>query len=171
MSIQYRTIIGIDPGATGAIAVFWGAQLTRVLDIAHLKETGKSKKRINISDLVASLRILVGNAGHPDLVTVYMEQAHAMPGQGVSSMFAYGRTNGIIEGVLGGIGVVNVKKVVPAVWKRRLNLLGHNGNKMAGMEKARRLYPSAPLELAKHHNRAEAILIGHYGCLVEGVMK
>lgn len=90
-------------------------------------------------------------------------------------MFAYGRTNGVIEGVLAGLGFTckesPLKKVPPAVWKRRLSLLSNAHPKDAGLKKARELYPHAELHLKKHHNRADAILIGHYGCQMEGLVK
>lgn len=165
-----KTIIGIDPGVTGAVSIFCGGAFLRVYDFSHIRDTTKSKKRMDVFDLVAKLNELVAYAGFPHELIVYLEQGQSMPGQGVSSTFNYGRTCGIIEGVLAGLCVTNVKKIMPVVWKRRLNLLSNAKPKDAGLQKARTLYPSAPLKLAKHHNRADAILIGHYGCLMEGML-
>jgi crossover junction endodeoxyribonuclease RuvC len=159
-------ILGIDPGVTGAIAVFYQGLLSTVLDIPYTQEGSKKvKKCVHVKKLVEMLALL------DDESIVYLEQAQSMPGQGVSSTFHYGRTNGIIEGVLGALGFIQVKKVVPARWKRQLGLIGNTSQKHADLLKARRLYPDAELHLAKHHNRADAILIGHYGCLMEGLLK
>jgi crossover junction endodeoxyribonuclease RuvC len=168
-----RTIVGIDPGVTGAVAIFYHATLSTVFDIPFIQESSKSKKRIDAVQLVYLLgEHLWCLEGH---YAIYMELAQAMPKQGVSSMFAYGRTNGVIEGVLAGLGFMDkestLKKVPPAVWKRRLNLLSNVHPKDAGLHKARELYPHAELHLKKHHNRADAILIGHYGCQMEGLVK
>lgn len=164
-------ILGIDPGVTGAVALFKDGRFLKVLDIPVKPGGSKEKKVID----AAALAYLLVEELWESYPRVYMERAHAMPGQGVSSTFGYGLTNGIIEGVLAALGLTSdgnpLKKVVPAVWKRRLHLLSNAHPKDAGLKKARALYPEAPLSLAKHHNRADAILIGHYGCLMEGVIR
>jgi crossover junction endodeoxyribonuclease RuvC len=163
-------ILGIDPGVTGAIAHFLDGKLIEVVDIPFQQEgSRKTRKRINGKALRDLLHNRLDVGWEP--VEVYLEQAQSMPGQGVSSTFNYGRTTGIIEGVLFGIGRFNIKKVMPARWKRQLGLIGNTSQKNTDLLKARALYPHAPLELKKHHNRADAILIGHYGCLMEGLLK
>lgn len=162
-------ILGIDPGATGAAAYFDNGTLIEVIDIPFVQEgSRKTKKRIDILGIVGLIKRFLVLAGTSNLC-VYLEWAQAMPQQGVSSVFNYGRTSGIIEGVLAGLGICAVKKIVPARWKRQLGLLGNGLPKHADLQKARALYPQADLRLAKHHNRADAILIGHYGCLMERV--
>ncbi len=168
-----KVVIGIDPGVTGAVAIFRHASLSTVFDIPSMRDTNKSKRKVDVE----RLHDLFDEHLWPieEAFRVYLELSHAMPGQGVSSMFSYGRTSGLIEGLLAGLGFTNtespIKKVPPAVWKRRLNLLSNAHAKEAAMKKAKVLYPHAPLTLAKHHNRAEAILIGHYGCQMEGLVK
>jgi crossover junction endodeoxyribonuclease RuvC len=167
-----KTIIGIDPGVTGAVAQFYGSDLVALHDLPIAMEVSKkTKKRLDIRAFATLIKFISRDAGAGNAITAYMEQAQAMPGQGVSSMFGYGRTNGIIEGVLVGLGIERIIKVPPAVWKRRLNLLSNAHPKDAGLQKARELYPHAELHLKKHHNRADAILIGHYGCQMEGLVK
>lgn len=167
-----RYVIGIDPGVTGAIAVFKDGQLFAVNDIPFTAESGKSKKRV---DVFALFDLLCGGMAYiGGSCPVYLEHSHAMPQQGVSSMFHYGRTTGIIEALLVGACLVTqdapVIRIVPARWKRALNLIGNFLPKDADLQKARKLYPQADLRLKKHHNRADAILIGHYGCLQEGLL-
>jgi hypothetical protein len=165
------TILGIDPGVTGAIAHFLDGKLIEVLDIPFLCEgSNRTKKRIDLKKFIAMVRAINVN---PSAVIVYLERAQAMPGNGFSSsaMFNYGRLNGIIEGVLEMHGIGNVKKIMAVRWKRQLGLIGNTSQKNTDLLKARALYPHAPLELKKHHNRADAILIGHYGCLMEGLLK
>ena len=167
------TILGIDPGVTGAIAHFGNGKLYDVRDIPFIKGGApKEKKRIDLLGLREYFLMFAGDLN----ITVYLEKAQAMPwsmhkrNQGVASTFAYGKTFGLIIGVLAGLGIFNVKLVVPAKWKRHLHLLGNGLPKTADLERARKLYPQAPLNLQKHHNRADAILIGHYGCMMEGVL-
>lgn len=162
-------ILGIDPGVTGAIAVLTSTKRLDVYDLPFMIDSNKSKRRLHISGLCQLLREIKGGKNGYEGIVAYLEQAQAMPKQGVSSTFAYGRTNGIIEGALGALEVRTIR-VIPAVWKRRLGLLGGQV-KGASIHRAKELYPDAPLSLAKHHNRAEAILIGHYGCLMEGSFK
>lgn len=163
------TILGIDPGVTGAIAHFADGKLIQVFDIPFRVESSvHHKKRVDILALVECFSLF---AEHPSQVTVYLERAQPMPHEGVSSSFNYGRTNGLIEGALAGLGIFTVNKVASARWKRILHLLGNGLPKNADLERARKLYPHAPLNLQKHHNRADAILIGHYGCLMEGLLK
>lgn len=168
-------ILGIDPGVTGAISVFhataWPSNFVMdVFDIPFQQDVKNfSRKKIYAEKLKSDIISKIGMFSFEKIV-VYIEQAHAMPGQGVSSMFNYGRTNGIIEGLLIGLGIVNIKKVVPAKWKRSLSLLSNSHPKDAGLKKAKQLYPNADLTLKKHHNRADAILIGHYGCMMEGLI-
>jgi crossover junction endodeoxyribonuclease RuvC len=90
-----------------------------------------------------------------------LERAQAMPGQGVSSMFAYGRHFGTIEGVLYSLGMPHTL-VSPAAWKRRA---GVTADKRATIARAIQVCPAAApyLTLAKHHGRAEALLISIYG--------
>lgn len=168
-----KTIIGIDPGMTGAVAIFSHANLSTVFDIPSVRDTNKSKRKVDIDQLVDLFGAHLWPIGGE--FRVYMELSHAMPGQGVSGMFSYGRTNGLIEGVLTALGFAGrqspIVKVPPAVWKRRLSLLSNAHIKDAAMKKAKAMYPHAPLKLVKHHNRAEAILIGHYGCQMEGIVK
>ena len=94
-------------------------------------------------------------------VHVYIEAGRAMPRQGVSSMFRYGRVCGAVEGVVAARRTP-LTLIEPATWKRHLKL---NSNKKECRARAIQLLPSAAgdLQRVKDHHRAEAILLGFYG--------
>lgn len=133
-----KGIIGIDPGATGAIALL--GDDVRVWDMPS-----------NPRDLYEILRELT-------FATAMVEQAQSMPGQGVSSMFKYGVGYGQILGVLAGLAIPYMT-VTPAVWKRKMSV---TKDKEATRALARQLWPTAELSRKKDHGRAEALLIAEY---------
>jgi len=149
-------ILGIDPGASGAVAVLDGPALVAVHDMPtkKVKVSGKMKTRIDSRALYEAL--------HDYQVThVFLEQVSAMPGQGVSSMFAFGRATGIAEGV----AATKSKELIevrPQVWKKHFGLDGHkDGSRDAAMER----WPgmASYFQRKKDDGRAEAALIGLWG--------
>jgi len=91
-----------------------------------------------------------------------IERAQAMPKQGASSGFKYGRAVGAIEAVLT-CCEIPMTIVEPSVWKKFHQLRG--GDKEGGRQRALQLFPSAHPAFArkKDHGRAEAALIALYG--------
>jgi len=91
----------------------------------------------------------------PDLVVI--EAVHSMPGQGVRSMFTFGRALGTVEGIVAALGVAAVS-IPPHVWKR---LMGVSKDKASGRAAAARLWPQHRDLFArvKDTGRAEAALI------------
>lgn len=134
-------ILGIDPGKSGAIAM-----VEPGVDVWDMPATP--------ADLAALLKTF-----DPAYTRVYLEQAQAMPKQGVSSTFGYGRDFGVILGVLATVGLSH-RLVTPAVWKRQM---GVTADKSAARAMAQRLFPSASLGRVKDHGRAEALLIAEWG--------
>jgi crossover junction endodeoxyribonuclease RuvC len=146
--------LGIDPGLSGAVAVLGeNLELLDVFDMPTMA-LSKGKNCVNAAGLAAILRI----DQHP--ATAYLEDVHAMPGQGVSGMFSFGRSLGVIEGVLATLGIP-VVMVPPQTWKKRAGLQGAEKDKARTM--AQRLYPGADLSRKKDIGRADAILIARYG--------
>lgn len=150
-------VLGIDPGAGGGIALLVGDQLKAVLDMpALVVRRGKRDVRQVDAHLLAGVirRTL-------PLDMVYIERVGAMPGQGVSSMFAFGRAAGVIEGVLAGLGVP-FDFLSPGHWKAAMNV---SASKDASRHKAIMLWPQWSIEFsrAKDDGRAEAALLGLYG--------
>jgi hypothetical protein len=145
--------VGIDPGLTGAVAIL--DQSNQVVALADLPI---------IRDL--SLAWVDGPALHSIILTALdgrgagavVERVSSMPGQGIASAFKFGVGFGSVLSVLQ-VMRLPITLVSPAVWKRAHGL---GKDKHASLHKARLQYPTAELRLAKHHGRAEALLIARY---------
>ena len=143
-------IVGIDPGLYGALALVGDG----FLDVQDMPTAGTSRRRIVAAPILgAMLR---------DWMPTYaaVEHVHAMPKQGVSSSFKFGRSLGVIEGALGALEVP-IRYVAPAHWKRYFRL---SSDKEMSRLKAIETWPriSDQLSRKKDHGRAEALLIAQY---------
>jgi len=150
--------LGIDPGISGALAVLdKGGAIVQIFDMPTLEYvSGKSKKqRVNPQAICAELRLFKDRQ-----VEGMIEQVNAMPGQGVTSMFSFGRSLGILEGTLAGIDIPYTL-VIPQVWKKAM---GANASKDGAREMAMRLWPSKSelFKRKKDDGRAEAALLALY---------
>ena len=146
-----RRTLGIDPGAGGALALLEGDRLLRVADMPTITIKGRAKVLpAGVVDLVVEWK--------PDQIA--LEDVGAMPGQGVSSMFSFGRSVGILEGVIAALGYPLVM-VRPATWKRAA---GVPADKDAARLMATRLWPdhSAFFALKRDDGRAEAALLARW---------
>lgn len=150
-------IAGIDPGKTGALAITYPDGSVQVWDVPVIKLRGKPVPAWH--DWQQSWAAAFDFAG-VDLVVI--EDVSARPGQGVTSMFTFGRTLGFVHALTVASGA-SVQTVTPSVWKGKLGLL--NSSKGASREKATALYPRSLglLGRVKDDGRAEAILLAHYG--------
>jgi crossover junction endodeoxyribonuclease RuvC len=154
------TIIGIDPGLDGAVAVLHGLEQT-VVDLPTMaagKGKGTSKRKLNGAALAEILRLF-----GPDCM-VFIEAVSAMPRQqihkiGVATAFSFGRTVGCIEGVCQALWLP-IEFVTPGTWKKYFGL---PADKEVARAKAIEFYPGMELHLKKHHGRAESLLIARYG--------
>jgi crossover junction endodeoxyribonuclease RuvC len=149
-----NVIIGVDPGKSGAFAAL--ASDGSLLGVHDMPVVGPI-----ISS--ALLDELVHNYVDPLIVppgAAVIEDVHAMPKQGVASMFAFGRSLGIAEGVVAGNGFA-VHYVSPAKWKRQLGLSKDKG---VSRRRAIELWPHRAtwFNLVKHDGRAEAALIAYW---------
>lgn len=151
------TYIGIDPGITGAVGVVLDDS-EFVYDIPTVN-VGKKKtaREIDAVGLYGIVRMWHRRYN----VVACVERTHAMPGQGVTSMFSMGVSRGIVLGVLAG-AEVKVVSVEPQAWKKHFGLL--KADKEASRALAVELFPGVAdkLRLKKHHNRAEALLLARY---------
>ncbi len=149
--------LGIDPGLSGAIA-FLNDQL-ELLDLFDMPvmQLSKSKNQVN----AAALANCIKGICHINLpmTTAYLEAVSSMPGQGVSSMFSFGMSYGIVQGVLAALNIPMVL-VRPQVWKQRAGLKGKDKDYCRTL--MQRLYPSAPLSRKKDIGRADAIAIARF---------
>lgn len=151
-------ILGIDPGLSGALTYLDGPSI-RVYDlpVLQLARGGKAKRE---PDFIELARVIQSEL-RPDVAVV--EQVGAMPGQGVSSMFAFGKTFG---GILGALAAFNIRTemVPPQTWKRWHRIKADSG-KDASRAIAKNLFPTQAGLFArvKDDGRAESALIAWWG--------
>jgi len=158
--------IGIDPGITGALAFFApSGSLLHVVDMPTTTLTGK-RQAVSASELGKIVSGWCDRGVMTHGVTAFLEQVSAMPKQGVSSMFSFGTSYGIVQGVLGALQMP-VQFVTPQAWKKRAGIPPKSEKDFARTV-AQRLYPSASLERKKDIGRADAILIARFGGLAMG---
>ena len=151
-------IIGVDPGISGAISIIENKKILEVYDVPTMIDGKKNKRQINSAQVtnIIKERIISGKE-----VVVVVEQVNAMPGQGVTSMFNFGQSFGVIKGICAALGLP-IYFVRPSKWKKHFNLI--KTNKDASRTKVIEAYPeiSSKLHRKKDSNRADAILIGLY---------
>ena len=150
-------VIGIDPGISGAIAVFdwYTKSLVEVVDMPTLEvDSGKTKKRHISAVSLANHLTLFSNAH------VVTEKVGAMPGQGVVSMWNFGRSAGIIEGVVAALRMPHTY-VTPQTWTKGV---GRAAGKDASRMRAMELFPTRAelFKRAKDDGRADAALIAYW---------
>lgn len=160
--------VGIDPGLSGAVA-FYDAlkEAFHVIDMPTrwITRNGKRRRQIDCVELGSLLDLYT--AGRD--VRAFVEQVNAMPGQGVTSMFSFGRAAGVVDGELGAMGVDPVY-VLPRVWQTRAGLAPKAG-KDSHRTLAAKVWPKykALFSRAKDDGRADAALILRYGLSENGV--
>jgi len=148
--------IGIDPGLTGAIA--WLDSNNKFIDVWDMPTMSRGKKGNQVNPV--ELGEIIREITREEPCIAYVEQVHAMPGQGVVSMFNFGESFGVIKGVLGSL-MIPVEFVTPVQWKTRAALKGKD--KDAARTKAINMYPNASLSRKKDIGRADALMIARYG--------
>jgi len=151
-------IIGVDPGINGAISVIENKKILEVYDTPTMIDGKKNKRQINSAQVTNIFKERLNNG--KDVVAV-VEQVNAMPGQGVTSMFNFGQSFGVIKGICAALSLP-IYFVRPTKWKKHFNLI--KTNKDASRTKVIEAYPeiSSKLHRKKDSNRADAILIALY---------
>ena len=153
-------IIGIDPGISGSICFFQDGKIMDVVEMPTMIEGKKNKKQVNGSQIYNEIlkRTIKVNKKN---IKVIIEQVSAMPGQGVTSMFNFGQSFGILKGICSGMQLP-MYFVRPVKWKKYFNLI--NSEKDASRTKAIEIFPyfSTNLSKKKDSNKADAILIASY---------
>ena len=153
-------IVGIDPGISGALCFFSNGNVIDVIDMPTMAEGKKNKKQVNGRQIFNEiLNIKNTFIGHK--INVVVEQVSAMPGQGVTSMFNFGQSFGVIKGICSAMELP-IFYVRPAKWKKYFNLI--NAEKDASRTKVIEMFPkiSQKLSRKKDNNKADAILIAKY---------
>jgi crossover junction endodeoxyribonuclease RuvC len=153
-------IIGIDPGISGAICFFENGKILDVVEMPTMTEGKKNKRQVNGSQVYNEISKKIKQVDKKD-IKVIIEQVSAMPGQGVTSMFNFGQSFGILKGMCSAMRLP-MYFVRPVKWKKYFSLI--NSEKDASRTKAIEIFPyfSPNLSKKKDSNKADAILIASY---------
>ena len=153
-------IIGIDPGISGSICFFQDGLIKDVVEMPIMTEGKKNKKQVNGSQIFNEISKKIKNIDKKN-IKVVIEHVTAMPGQGVTSMFNFGQSFGILKGICSAMQLP-VYYVRPAKWKKYFNLI--NSEKDASRTRAIEIFPyySSHLSRKKDSNKADAILIASF---------
>ena len=153
-------IIGIDPGISGAICFFENDEVKEVIDMPSMADGKKNKRQINGQQIFNEISSRIKNIPKKE-IRVVIEQVSAMPGQGVTSMFNFGQSFGVIKGVCSALNIP-IYFVRPLKWKKYFDLV--KTNKDASRTKVIQIYPhiSDKISRKKDSNKADAILIASY---------
>ena len=153
-------IIGIDPGISGSICFLQDGKIVDVVEMPTMIEGKKNKKQVNGSQIVNEISEKIKELDKRE-IKVVIEQVSAMPGQGVTSMFNFGQSFGILKGICSSMQLP-MYFVRPAKWKKYFNLI--NSEKDASRTRAIEIFPyfSGQLSRKKDSNKADAILIASF---------
>ena len=153
-------VIGIDPGISGSICFLNDGKILDVIEMPTMTDGKKNKKQVNGSQIFNEISKRINNIDVKE-VRVVIEQVSAMPGQGVTSMFNFGQTFGILKGICSAMQL-SMYFVRPAKWKKYFNLI--NSEKDASRTRVIEIFPyiSSQLSKKKDSNKADAILIASF---------
>ena len=153
-------IIGIDPGISGAICFFEDGQVKEMIDMPVMADGKKNKRQINGPQVYNEILKRINKFQKKDIIVV-IEQVSAMPGQGVTSMFNFGQSFGILKGICSAMQL-SMFFIRPAKWKKYFGLI--KTEKDASRTKVIEIFPyiSSQLSRKKDSNKADAILIASF---------
>ena len=153
-------IIGIDPGISGSICFFEDGKILDVLEMPTMTDGKKNKRQVNGAQIYNEISTKIRGIEKQNL-RVIIEQVSAMPGQGVTSMFNFGQSFGILKGICSAMQLP-MYFVRPAKWKKYFGLI--KSEKDASRTKAIEMFPyfSSQLSKKKDSNKADAILIASF---------
>jgi len=153
-------IIGVDPGFSGGITVLNATGLGPPFMVFDMPTMPGAKGKTELNHALLFQYMNVHKLGGPS-TTVWVERVHAMPGQGVTSIFRFGQQLGAIE-MCAAAHEHQLRYVTPATWKAYFKL--SNDKSVARGEASRRFPQHAHMfARAKDDGRAEASLIALYG--------
>lgn len=163
-------VAGFDPGTTGAVA-FITPRGTSVHDLPtrKIEGNGYAVRRIDARALAVLIRQECP-AGEP--FAAFCESVRAMTGKdnAIQAQASLMRSLGAIEAVCECLGAP-AELIQPQAWQAFYGLIGKKheirgkGELPAATRKALLLYPSVAADLARvgDHNRAESLLVAHFG--------
>ena len=153
-------VLGIDPGLSGGVAVVRSipGQRPQLMEASDILCTGeKAKRRVDVIPMMEWIR-----QHNPDHAVI--ERAQAMPDQGASSGFIYGRAVGALEAIIEGLLIPHTV-IESTAWKKAHGLT--KTSKEDSRQRALKLFPGVPWFARKlDHNRAEAALMAWFGLML-----
>ena len=151
-------IIGIDPGVSGAICILTNGKITEIYDMPTMIDGKKNKKQVNGAEVTNIINKELENEKNAKVV---IEHVSAMPGQGVTSMFNFGQSFGVLKGICAALRLP-VHFIRPVKWKKHFNLI--KTEKDASRTKVIETFPyiSSQISKKKDANKADAILIARF---------
>ena len=147
-------IIGIDPGISGSICFFENGKILEVIEMPTMTDGKKNKKQVNGSQIYNEISKRIVKIDKNE-IRVIIEQVSAMPGQGVTSMFNFGQSFGILKGICSGMQL-SMYFVRPTRWKKYFNLI--NSEKDASRTKAIEIFPYFSSQLSKKRMQIKQML-------------
>lgn len=152
-------VIGIDPGLSGAIAFYdTRAKTIEVHDmpVVEVTRSGKAKKEISPA-MVAHIL----SSHEQQIAAAFVERVGAMPGQGVTSVFSFGYSTGVVIGALAACGIPTTI-VTPQAWQKGMAV---RGGKDGSRQRAMELWPDQAdlFKRVRDNGRSDAALIAAYG--------
>ena len=153
-------IIGIDPGISGSICFFQDGIIKDVIEMPTMTDGKKNKRQVNGAQIFNEISERINKFDKKN-IKVVIEQVSAMPGQGVTSMFNFGQSFGVLKGICSALQL-SMFFVRPAKWKKYHNLI--NSQKDSSRTKAIEIFPyiSGKLSRKKDSNKADAVLIASF---------
>ena len=153
-------IIGIDPGISGAICFFEDGQVKEIIDMPVMADGKKNKRQINGPQTYNEISRRINKFPKKDIIVV-IEQVSAMPGQGVTSMFNFGQSFGVLKGICSAMQL-SMFFIRPVKWKKYFGLI--KTEKDASRTKVIEIFPyiSSELSRKKDSNKADAVLIASF---------
>ena len=153
-------IIGIDPGINGAICLFKDGKIVDVFEMPKMAVGKKNKSQVNGPQIYNEISSRINKLLKKDIIVV-IEQVSAMPGQGVTSMFNFGQSFGVLKGICSAMQL-SMYFVRPAKWKKYFGLI--KTEKDASRTKVIEIFPyiSSELSRKKDSNKADAVLIASF---------
>ena len=153
-------VIGIDPGITGSICFFEDGKIIDLIDMPNMADGKKQKKQVNGAQIYNEILLRTKNVEKKN-IKVVIEHVSAMPGQGVTSMFNFGQSFGVLKGICSAMQL-SMYFVRPAKWKKYFGLI--KTEKDASRTKVIEIFPyiSSQLSRKKDSNKADAVLIASF---------
>ena len=124
---------------------FDNGKIIDVIEMPTMAEGKKNKKQVNGNQLYNELKKYLSEI-NIDEACVVVEHVTAMPGQGVTSMFNFGQSFGVIKGICSAMQLP-IHFIRPTKWKKYFNLI--NTSKDASRSRAIELFPKVSEKLKR----------------------